>query len=221
VVKLAELENATPGNTQNPAVHAHHVGKFRISYANPLCSFDIKLKEKDEKIIWNIVDNHAREGIYRPAPERNHVRIESLKTAIKDLFKDQGPGWYGVGDSIIAELSPQNPAVEDALQRLHDTVLSCAMEGGYQHQFEAPAQDASTAMSTPKHTATPQGQLKPLQLPQIPPNNSNNRPPAPSLQQRTNFPGSGLNTGLHTVSNAGAQPGRQGPSAPQDVIELD
>ena len=126
---LAELDNAAHGNVRNPAIHVHSVFKYRITYENPLCTFDIGLRHKDDKVCWFIEDNINHPPDIRAAPERNprHRRLDSLQEKLKDLYKSKAENWCGTRKGIIAELD----AVPDALRKLHAAVLSCKMEGGY------------------------------------------------------------------------------------------
>lgn len=126
---LDELDTATSGNIRNPAVHVHSVFKYRLTYENPLCTFDIRLQPKNDKVYWFIEDNFNHPPDIRATPERNprQRRLESLQEKLKELFRDKSGGWFGTRKGIVAELD----AVPDALRKLNDVVLSCKMEGGY------------------------------------------------------------------------------------------
>ncbi|KAF2785699.1 MED14-domain-containing protein [Melanomma pulvis-pyrius CBS 109.77] len=130
---LSELE-AGPGNLRNPAVHTHAIGKYRIAYDNPLCSFDVRIRPKDDKVCWQIEDNDKKATDVRPSPERSasHKRLETLKVALDTFFKSSGEGWFGIRSGIIAEVD----GIPAALRKLHETVMSCAMEGGYRPTME-------------------------------------------------------------------------------------
>ncbi|KAF1928804.1 MED14-domain-containing protein [Didymella exigua CBS 183.55] len=127
---LRDIESATPGNIRNPAIHTHSVFKYRLTYENPVCTFDIRLQPKEDKMYWFIEDNLKHAPDIRPTPERNprHRRLETLQEKLKGLFRDKATGWFGTRNGIVAELD----AVPDALQKLNDVVLSCKMEGGYE-----------------------------------------------------------------------------------------
>lgn len=143
---LHELDTATSGNIRNPAIHVHSVFKYRLTYENPLCTFDIRLQPKNDKVYWFVEDNLKRAPDIRPTPERNptHRRLENLQGNLKELFKGRAEGWFGTRNGIVAELD----AIPDALRKLNETVLSCRMEGGYkpptplevpqQHQQQQP-----------------------------------------------------------------------------------
>lgn len=146
---LHELEMQIPGNTRNPAIHAHSVFKYRLTYENPLCTFDIRLQPKNDKVYWFVEDNLKRAADVRPTPERNtsHRRLENLQAKLKELFRDKAEGWFGTRNGIVAELD----AIPDALRKLHSTILSCKMEGGYKappplqtpaHQTQQPGANA-------------------------------------------------------------------------------
>jgi mediator of RNA polymerase II transcription subunit 14 len=156
---LRELETRTPGNVHNPAIHTHSVFKYRLTYENPLCTFDIRLQPKDDKVYWFIEDNVKRAPDVRPTPERNpgHRRLETLQIKLKELFISKGDKWFGTRNGIVAELD----AVPDALRRLNDTVLGCAMEGGYKAPppLETPQQQPNgNAQHQPKQQQARQQQ---------------------------------------------------------------
>ncbi|KAF2657804.1 MED14-domain-containing protein [Lophiostoma macrostomum CBS 122681] len=126
---LTGLENAVPGNLHHPAVRAHHIGHYRITYANPLCSFDVKLKAKEDRTYWHIEDNIKRQPDTRPSLERNpnHKRLESLQSALNTLFSKQEQGWFGIRAGILADIN----GIPNALRALHQTVIACAAGGAY------------------------------------------------------------------------------------------
>jgi mediator of RNA polymerase II transcription subunit 14 len=135
---LAELETTIPGNIQNPSVFAHHVGIYRLVYTNPLCSFDIRLKPKDDKVYWHIEDNERKPPDMKPSAERNprHRRLDSIKMALTALFSSMGPNktWKGLRSGIVADVD----GITDALKTLHQTVVSCSVPEG-----QLPFQEAS------------------------------------------------------------------------------
>lgn len=137
---LHDLETRTPGNTRNPAVHTHSLLKYRLTYENPLCTFDIRLQPKNDKVYWFIEDQFKRAPDLRPSPERahNHRRLDNLQAGLKQLFASKGDRWFGTRNGIVAEID----TVPDALRKLNDVILSCSMEGGYKEPppLEAPAQ---------------------------------------------------------------------------------
>jgi mediator of RNA polymerase II transcription subunit 14 len=195
---LLELENAAPGNIQNPAVFAHNFSQYRITYANPLCSFDIRLRRKEDAFVWHIEDNDKKEKDLKPGVELdpNHKRSDALKTALSTLFKrtkQPGQRWMGTHTGILAPLD----AIPDALKELHQTVISCAIEGGYKAPTEnvksegASTEAKSEAGKPPAPSAGAQGRSQ---------GNAN-----ANAKTRLNFP------------NAGRGP--QG--LKQEVIELD
>jgi mediator of RNA polymerase II transcription subunit 14 len=127
---LREIQVRSPGNCKNPAVHVHSIFKYRITYDNPVCTFDINLKPKDDKVYWFVEDNLRIKGPdVLPAGERSpgHRRLESLQNKLKELFKGKGEGWFGTRNGMVAELD----AIPAALRKLDECVLSCTMPGGY------------------------------------------------------------------------------------------
>ncbi|KAF2277569.1 MED14-domain-containing protein [Westerdykella ornata] len=126
---LQKLANSTPGNVSNPAIFSHHIGQYRITYANPLCSFDIHLKRKTNELQWHIDDNDRRPKDSKIGLERHprHVRLDSLKAALSAIFKTPGERWNGLRFAIVAQID----GIPDALWQLHQAVIGCAIPGGY------------------------------------------------------------------------------------------
>jgi mediator of RNA polymerase II transcription subunit 14 len=132
VVALQAIETQQPGNYRNPFIHNHALGTYRITYANPLCSFDVRVHAKDDKVLWQIEDNESKPADFRPKDERspNFKRPEALKQALQKLYREQSGRWYGVRTGIIAEVD----GIGGALMKLHETVLSCYVEGGFKQE---------------------------------------------------------------------------------------
>ncbi|KAH8727122.1 mediator complex subunit MED14-domain-containing protein [Phaeosphaeriaceae sp. PMI808] len=133
VSALNALEIHT-GNTnlRNPAIHVHSLFKCRITYENPVCTFDIRVQPKEDKVYWFIEDSmrkHSHAPDLRPSSERkpNHRRLENLQAKLQDFFASKGQRYFGTRNGLIANID----GVGEALQRLNDVVLSCTMEGGY------------------------------------------------------------------------------------------
>ncbi|OCL02626.1 MED14-domain-containing protein [Glonium stellatum] len=120
------MEAANPGLIANPAIHPHDVYYYRITYSNPLCSFDIRLRVQHDTLKWHIDDNNNKLPDSRPAPERPKtiVRPEPLAKALKVLYKEQGNDWVGVRTGIVAGLE----GVEEAVKRLDEVVRGFAVE---------------------------------------------------------------------------------------------
>jgi mediator of RNA polymerase II transcription subunit 14 len=117
-------------NLRNPAMHVHSLFKYRLTYENPVCSFDVRAQPKDDKVYWLIEDNmkkHAPD--LRPSPERSptHRRLENLQAKLKELFSSKGERWFGTRNGLVTEID----GVGEALIKLNECVLSCTMEGGY------------------------------------------------------------------------------------------
>jgi mediator of RNA polymerase II transcription subunit 14 len=191
---LTRLENAIPGNLHNPAVKAHHVGNYRITYANPLCSFDIKLRAKEDKACWHIEDNIKRQPDSRPSSERNpnHKRLESLQVALNTLFKKRETGWYGIRAGILADID----GIPGALRALHQTVMACAVDVG---SGVLPYVDTSTSGSVPapapqtNGNANGNGNVNAQGAP-APTANMGVQPQVNGMQGRKNFPNVGKPT---------------------------
>ncbi|KAF2704357.1 MED14-domain-containing protein [Pleomassaria siparia CBS 279.74] len=150
---LSTLDDLEDLHLLNPAVHSHSTGKYRLSYENPLCSFDIRIRPKHDKVYWQIEDNDRKSADVRPTPERmpSHKRLETLKVALNTLFKSNGKGWFGIRCGIIAELD----GIPGALRKLHEVVMSCAMEGGYKPTAENDGKLAPTVGPGPSKEVRP------------------------------------------------------------------
>jgi mediator of RNA polymerase II transcription subunit 14 len=197
---MEELEKATPGNLHNPAVFIRHMHSYHVTYANPLCSFDIQLRAREDKRLWHIEDNDKKGGDLQPERERkaNLERPESLKSALSTLFRrPAGPEhkWFGVRSGIVAEVD----GITNALRALHQAVTSCASEGGHNPMQGVKSEQASTTAQKGRAAMAPSTPVPAAG--QVLGNSVQNQAAA----QRRNFP------------NVGRQP--QG--ATQEVIELD
>lgn len=120
---LSEIERQNCQQLGNPWIYAHAIEVYRLTYVNPTCSFDIRLRPKDDRVMWLIEDNEEKPVDLRPKGERipNFKRPEALKTALSKLFKESGERWFGVRKGIVAEVD----GIPGALKRLHETVVSC------------------------------------------------------------------------------------------------
>jgi mediator of RNA polymerase II transcription subunit 14 len=122
--------NIANDNQRNPALHVHSLFKYRLTYENPVCTFDVRAQAKDDKVYWFIEDNmkkHAPD--LRPSSERSatHRRLDSLQAKLKELFSSKGERWFGTRNGLVTEID----GVSEALNKLNECVLSCTMEGGY------------------------------------------------------------------------------------------
>ncbi|KAL5425445.1 hypothetical protein PMIN05_011974 [Paraphaeosphaeria minitans] len=133
VTVLDELENRTPGNVDNPAVHVHDLRTYRVTYTNPPCSFDIKLKPKDDRMLWDIKDNEGKQADLRPKNELSPIfkRIDTLNSALQKLFRERDERWWGVRTGIIADID----GIPDALRKLNEAVIGCYVEGGIKQEM--------------------------------------------------------------------------------------
>jgi mediator of RNA polymerase II transcription subunit 14 len=127
---LREVEQRSPGNYSNPAIHVHSILKYRLTYDNPVCTFDVRLQPKDDKVYCFVEDNlRPKDPTILPTPERGpgHRRLDSLQAKLKELFSGKGSGWFGTRNGMVADLD----AIPEALRKLDECVLSCKMAGGY------------------------------------------------------------------------------------------
>ncbi|CAI9625955.1 unnamed protein product [Alternaria burnsii] len=127
---LREVEQRSPGNYSNPAIHVHTIFKYRLTYDNPVCTFDVRLQPKDDNVYWFVEDNlRPKDPNVLPTPERapGHRRLDNLQAKLKELFSRKGNGWFGTRNGIVAELD----AIPRAIEELDKCVLSCRMADGY------------------------------------------------------------------------------------------
>jgi mediator of RNA polymerase II transcription subunit 14 len=131
VTALNVLESSEANsNLRNPAIHVHSLLKYRLTYENPVCSFDVRSQPKDDQVYWFIEDNMKKHTPdLRPTPERSptHRRLDNLQAKLKELFASKGERWFGTRNGIVTELD----GVGEALIKLNEVVLSCTMAGGY------------------------------------------------------------------------------------------
>jgi len=161
---LRDLESRTPGNIRNPAVHVHSIFKYRLTYENPICTFDLRLQAKDDTVYWLIEDNFRTRGHdTRPTPERgqNHRRLDSLQATLKPLFASKGASWFGTRNGIVAELD----GVPNALRSLDEAVLSCKMEGGY--KAPPPLEQPAPQQVQPNGVQHPNQQVQQARMQQL------------------------------------------------------
>jgi len=151
---LKSIETQAADTTgRNPAVHVHSIFKYRLTYENPVCTFDVRTQTKDDKLFWYVEDNWKHTADLRPTPERTpgHQRLANLQMKLKKLYSGKGVRWYGTRNGLIAELD----GISAALKNLNDVVLSCKMEGGY----KAPPLSMPAVAPQPQ----PHAQPRPLQ----------------------------------------------------------
>jgi len=169
VLRKLELQSGN-GNLRNPAIHAHSVFKYRLTYENPVCTFDIRAQSKDDRVVWFVEDNykqHSQE--LRPSQERQgQRRLENLQAKLKELFAGRGGRWFGTRNGIIAAID----GIPEALKKLNEVVLSCKMEGGYK---PPPPLEPSVPQSQSHGQGQPQQQQKQPQQNGVPTNNQQAR----------------------------------------------
>jgi mediator of RNA polymerase II transcription subunit 14 len=222
-LNLLETKSAD-GYLRNPTIHVHSVFKYRITYENPVCTFDVRAQPKDDKVYWFIEDNmkkHTSELL--PTLERGvgHRRLDSLVAKLKELFSGKGERWFGTRNGMVAEID----GVGEALAKLNDVVLSCRMAGGYKAPppLEVPAprtqQQANGQTQQHQHQASQQrlqqqhAQARQQQAQQ----QGQRRPPQQQQQNPRQQMPNGRPMQQHAQQNR--QNGR--PSQQQDVIEID
>jgi mediator of RNA polymerase II transcription subunit 14 len=236
---LKNIETQAADTTgRNPAVHVHSIFKYRLTYENPVCTFDVRTQTKDDKVCWFIEDNWKHTADLRPAPERTpgHQRLANLQAKLKTLYSGKGARWYGTRNGLIAELD----GVPAALKKLNDIVLSCKMEGGYkvptlsipvpapqpqpqaqphslQQQQQQQQQQQARAQQARQQQAQNQAQARKQHQPKQPLTNLNQRVQMPNGRQQHPHP--------HPHPHLqGPRPGQQQPGKmhqQQDIIEID
>lgn len=223
VTALNALEApATNLNRRNPAIHAHSPFKCRITYENPVCTFDVRVQPKDDKVYWLIEDDLKKHTPdMRPTPERSqtHRRLDTLEAKLKELFASTGERWFGSRFGLVAEID----GVGMALAKLNECVLSCEMEGGYKAPPPLPAaqvpqqqqgnvqQQASQRLQQQQHVARQQQQGQRRQSAQ------NQQQQNQGQNQRVQMP----NANARPNQQGGRPQQQQSQARQQDVIEID
>jgi mediator of RNA polymerase II transcription subunit 14 len=128
------IERESSGDVTNPAIHPRTVGTYRMTYGNPVCSFDIRFRGKDDIMFWLVEDNWLVNATATkktdpeslPVAERSpdFKRAEKLNEEMKELFRTKDPKWLGVRSGLVSTLA----GIEEALVKLHEVVRSCAGE---------------------------------------------------------------------------------------------
>jgi mediator of RNA polymerase II transcription subunit 14 len=188
-----------PGNYKNPAIHPHAVGTYRITYANPICSFDIRLRPKEDKALWVIEDNESKSPDFRPKDERTSSfrRPETLKAALQKLYKESGERWYGVRTGIVADID----GIPEALKRLHESVLSCYVEDSVKQELGN--------SGPPTATGAPTGQ------------SNNNKGPVPKLSGGSAPNGMSAPNGKMLPGKANGAGSKPATGVKREVITID
>ncbi|CAO2656307.1 Nn.00g051100.m01.CDS01 [Neocucurbitaria sp. VM-36] len=221
---LSEIQVRTPGNVRNPAIHVHAIFRYRLTYENPVCTFDIRLQPKDDKVFWFVEDClKARPIDTQPSPERKpgHRRLDNLVAKLKELYTGKGPGWFGTRNGMVAELD----GIPDALRRLDACVLECKMEGGYvapppleqpapQQQPQGQPNGIPQQGNQPAQRVQQQGRPHP-QMPQ--PNQGLVRKQQPQQNQRSQPLPNGRQQAPQQHGRGSGRPGQ----SQQNVIEID
>lgn len=96
----------------SPVVHPRSVDWYRMTYRNPPCSFEIRLRLRKEQLEWHIERNK------KPSPPQ-----ERFEEVLKDFFQDQGRGWIGIVSTIVAEID----GVQVAITKLDELVRRFAI----------------------------------------------------------------------------------------------
>lgn len=99
-----------------PVYHARNSDHFRVSYPNPPCAFEIRLKLTKNKLEWIIqepITSTQREGRAKTWP--------TLNDNIMEIFKSVGNGWSGMNSMIVTDVE----AVGEVLLRLDEVVRGC------------------------------------------------------------------------------------------------
>jgi mediator of RNA polymerase II transcription subunit 14 len=100
-----------------PILHSRNVDHFRLSYSNPPCAFEFKLKQTKDVLEWLI-----QEPISSQAREERARTYPTFNDKIKELFKSVGEGWTGKNSMIVSRVE----SIGDPLLRLDDVVRDCS-----------------------------------------------------------------------------------------------
>ncbi|QDS71390.1 hypothetical protein FKW77_002900 [Venturia effusa] len=130
-IGLRHVSSAAP---DGPVIHARNPDHFRLSYSNPPCYFEIRLKLTGDDLEWII-----QEPITTAQREERAKIYPTLDASILELFKSVGDGWSGMSSMIVAGVK----AVEEPLLRLDEVVSACRK----MEPAAATAEDGPTVIS--------------------------------------------------------------------------
>ncbi|KAH7095164.1 mediator complex subunit MED14-domain-containing protein [Paraphoma chrysanthemicola] len=213
--------NSANNNYRNPAIHVHSLFKYRLTYENPVCTFDVRAQPKDDKIYWFIEDNMRKHAAdLRPTPERSptHRRLDNLQAKLKELFALKGDRWFGTRNGLVTEID----GVGEALFKLNECVLSCTMEGGYKAPppLEVPSAKVQPQINAQQQANQQRAQQQARQQQQQQVNHSQQAQRRPSQQNQRGqgqMPNGRQQQALQNMQNKQNRPGGNR----QDIIEID
>ncbi|KAF2033391.1 MED14-domain-containing protein [Setomelanomma holmii] len=212
-------KNYANTNSRNPAIHVHSLFKYRLTYENPVCTFDVRAQPKDDKVYWAIEDNMKKHSPdMRPTPERSttHRRLDNLQAQLKELYASKCERWFGTRSGLVAEID----GVGEALHKLNECVISCFMEGGYKAPPPLDPPPAPPQQQINVQQQANQQKMQQQQARQQQQANQNQQGQRRPSQQNQNRQGQGqMPNGRQQQPQQGRQ-NRPGGSR-QDIIEID
>ena len=79
---------------------------FRVKYGNPVAAYEIKLRQRDEQVLWFSMDTKRQ--------EQSSAEDKAFKEAWDKLCRGRGQGWQGMKGGIKAEAN----GVMDLIMRI-------------------------------------------------------------------------------------------------------
>ncbi|KAF9636250.1 Mediator complex subunit Med14 [Lasiodiplodia theobromae] len=105
------MENSAPApaSIPQPYINPRSLDWYRLSYENPLTTFDIRLRTRHDAMEWHIHDSSNQQA---------HPRSPEFAAAMKEFLRQSGEKWIGVRTGIVARID----GVEEALKKLDEIV---------------------------------------------------------------------------------------------------
>lgn len=110
------LRHVTSAASDQPVIHARNPDHFRLSYPNPPCTFEIRMKLTKDKLEWIV-----QEPITPAQREERAKTYPTLNGTIMELFKSVGDGWSGMSSMIVADVK----TVGVPLLQLDEIITGC------------------------------------------------------------------------------------------------
>ena len=116
--KIQKRCNNATSCQQNPqpVVYPRSVEWYRLTYASPACTFDIRLKLARSEMMWHVEEKAGKQQL--------KSRPLALASALTSLYQQRGNGWFGLTSSIASTTQ----GIEEMLTRL-DAAVKSSVDG--------------------------------------------------------------------------------------------
>ncbi|KAE9988176.1 hypothetical protein EG328_000132 [Venturia inaequalis] len=94
-----DLRHMSSSVSDMPVIHARNPDHFRLSYTNPPCVFEIRMKRTKDKLEWII-----QEAMTTAQREERAKTCPALNSTIMELFKSVDDGCSGMSSMIVADV---------------------------------------------------------------------------------------------------------------------